>query len=318
MFFDDFIDKLIALPKAIANKLKPSSDINARVERYSDLEGVTTKGLNIGLWYVKHTKDLFLILVWFLSISAAVLWSFSLYYLGNYLFFGMKQDRESLSQLSQSVDVVRYNYDVNLEILDAQALVTKENTYDLIGFLSNKNNNTWGAFNYYFLVDGKHLGDGVGFILPNETKPLISLNQTIDYTPSKTVLVLDFFGWRRLNAHDVPNWEDYKANHLDFVVRDKVFFPGNESGLSENVDINQLSFNVTNQTSFNFKQAPFIITLYNGQNIVAVNRYIFYNFKSRQKEQVNLTIIGKLPNITDISVSPDINVMDNEVYGPID
>lgn len=315
---DNFIDTLIGLPKKLIDKLKPSSELEARVERYSDLEGVTTKKLNIGLWYIKHTKFFFLLVVWILGITAAVLWSFSLYLLSDYLFRGIKQDREALVQLSQSIDVVRYNYDSNLEILDAQALSIGDNHYDLVGSLKNKNTNTWGSFNYYFLVDGKPMGNSSGFILPNEQKFLISLNQPLDYTPAKVVLVLDYFGWRRLNAHTIPDWEKYKTDHIDFAVRDKIFLPGNESGLTENLNVNQLSFNVTNQTPFNYKQAPFLILLYSGNNLVSVNRYTFFEFKPRQKESVSLTIVGALPNITDISVLPDINVLDDTNYSSID
>jgi hypothetical protein len=315
---DNFIDNLIALPKKLSDKLKPSDELSARVERYTDIEGVSTKRLNTGLWYIKHTKLFFLIVVWTLGITAAVLWSFALYFLADYLFIGIKQDRQALLDLTQSIDVVRYNYDTNFEILDAQALAANSDSYDLIGSIKNKNTNAWGKFSYYFLVDGTKMGEGNGFILPNEEKYLISLGQKIDYTPSKVVLVVDRFPWHRLNAHTIPSWEEYKKDKIDFAIRDKVFSPGNESGLTENLDINQLSFNVTNQTSFNYKQAPFLIFLYSGQNLASINRYTFFNFTPRKKESVNLTIIGKLPNITDIVVVPDINVLDEANFGPIE
>ncbi len=318
MFLDNFIDKLINAPKSLVDKLKPSDEMAARVERYSDLEGTSTKKLNLGLWYAKHTKIFFLIVVWALAIVASVLWSFSLYLLADYLFVGLKEERANLNSLSQPIDIVRYNYDANLEILDAQALALGNNRYDLVGALKNTNTNVWGVFNYYFLVDGQRQGAGTGFILPNEQKFIISLNQTITTVPSKAVLVLDYFNWRRINAHDIPSWDKYRQDRIDFMVRDKQFLGGNESGLTGNLDINQLTFNVTNQTYFNYKQAPFLIILYSGRNLVAVNRYVFADFKSRQQQAVNLTIIGKLPNITDITVIPDINILDNNNFGPSD
>lgn len=317
MSLDKFIDALAGWPKKLSAKLRPSNELDQRVERYADLQGTSTKKLNFGLWYVQHTKIFFLVLVWSLVIVAAVLWSFSLYLLADYLFVGLKHDRETLAQLSQPIDVVRYNYDVNLEILEAEALPIGSNHYDLVGSLKNDNANVWGSFSYYFLADGKQLAGGAGFILPNEEKFLLSLNQEMSWRPQKVVLVLDYFSWRRLDAHKIPDWEQYKSDRLNFVVRDKVFTTANESGLTENVEVNLLSFNVTNQSIFNYKQVPFLVILYSGQEIVGVNRYTFANFQSGQKEAINLTIVGRLPNITSMVVVPDVNILEAGNFGQI-
>lgn len=315
MLLDKLINGLTAWPKKIIGKFQPGDSLNERVERYADLEGVSTKKLNFGLWYVRHTKTFFLLLVWSLVVSAAILWSFSLYLLADYLFVGLKQDREALYQLSQSIDVVRYNYDINLEILEAQALPLGANRYDLAGVVKNNNGNVWGVFDYYFLADGKRLNGGSGFVLPNEEKFLLSLNQEIGWTPQKVVLVLDYFNWRRINAHEISDWQKYRDDRLDFVVRDKLFVSANESGLTSNIAVNQLSFNITNQSIFNYKQAVFSIRLYSGGNLVGVHRYAIANFSSGQKEAINLTIFGQLPNITNIVVEPDINILDSGNFG---
>jgi hypothetical protein len=317
MSSDNLIDKLIAWPGALINKLKPSEDIAARVNRYSDLEGLSTKQLNVGLWYKQQTKLFFLVIVWALVVVASVLWSYSLYFLGDYLFVGLKQERENLSVLSESINVVHYDFDSGLAIGRAQALPLGNNHYDLIGTLANKNAQVRGLFNYYFLVDGRKFGGGSAFVFPQEERLVISINTQIDFTPTTVELVLDNFNWQRINLHDIPDWPAFKTSHLDFAIRDKVFTSAGESGLSDNLDINQLSFNLVNQTPFNYRQAPFVVILSSQGQIASVNRYVVLDFKPKQQEEVTLNIIGKLPPIDNIEVIPDIDILDKENFGPI-
>lgn len=299
------------------NKFKPSEDISDRVNRYSDQEGLSTKQLNVGLWYRQQSKLFFLIIVWALVIVASVLWSYSLYFLGDYLFVGLKQERQNLSALTESVGTVRYDFDQNLSMGPTQALLTGDNHYDLVGRVINKNTQVKANFSYYFLVNGKKVGGGSAFMFPEEERLVLSANEKIDTVPTTVVLVLEDFSWQRINPHEIPDWTVFKNSHIDFAMRDKVFVNANDSGLSENLDINQVSFNLVNQTPFNYRQAPFLVELYNQGQLVAINRYLVLDFKPGQKEAVNMTITGKLPPIDSIEVIPDINILDNNNYGPI-
>lgn len=317
MSLDNFIDKLVALPTALINKFKPSEEISERVNRYTDREGLSTKQLNVGLWYKQKTKLFFLIIVWTLVIVASVLWSYSLYFLGDYLFVGLKQERQNLGALTESINVVHYNFDNNFALGKAQAIPLGNGHYDLIGTVINKNTQVRASFSYYFLVDGKKFGNGSGFMFPQEERMVVSPNEKIDFVPSSVALVLDQFNWQRINLHEIPDWTSFKNNRINFAVRDKLFVSASDSGLSENLDINQVSFSVVNQTSFNYRQAPFIVLLYSKGQIVAVNRYVILDFKPQKQEAVTLTITGKLPPVDNIEVTPDINIIDGGIYGPI-
>lgn len=318
MSLNNFIDNLITLPGKLIDKLKPSEELADRVNRYKDIEGLSTKQLNVGLWYRQQTKLFFLIIVWTLVIVASVLWSYSLYFLGDYLFVGLKQERQNLSALTESINVVRYDFDANLSIGRAQALPLGNNHYDLIGTLTNNNIQVRGLFNYYFLVDGRKFGGGSAFIFPQEERLVISINAKIDFVPSSVVLVLDNFRWQRINLHEIPDWTSFKDNHLDFAIRDKVFVGAGESGLSENLELNQVFFSLVNQTPFNYRQAPFLVVLYSKGQIAAVNRYLVLDFKPKQQEKITLTITGKLPPIDSIEVIPDVDILNKNNYGPIE
>lgn len=317
MALDNFIDKLIALPNALIDKLKPSEEIAERVNRYTDQEGLSTKQLNVGLWYKQQTQLFFLIVVWALVIVASVLWSYSLYFLGDYLFIGLKQERSNLSALTESVDIVRYNFDANFSLGRAQALPLGDGHYDLIGTVVNKNTQVRATFKYYFLINDKKFGEGTGFVFPQEERMVVSPNEKIDFIPSNITLVLEDFNWQRINLHQIPDWKAFKDSRINFAVRDKIFVGASETGLSENLDINQVSFNLVNQTPFNYRQAPFLVLLYNKDQIVSVNRYVVVDFKSQKKEAATITITGKVPPVDSIEVIPDINILDDGNYGPI-
>ncbi len=318
MFLDNFIDKIISWPGILLDKLKPSEELTARVDRYSDLEGLSTKQLNVGLWYKQKTGLFFLVTVWSLVIIASVLWSYSLYFLGDYLFVGLKQDRQNLSALTEPINVVHYDFDANLSLGRAQALPLGDNRYDLIGSVINRNTRVKASFSYYFLVDGKPFGSGSSFVFPQEERLVLSVNAKIDFVPTSVVLVLDEFNWQRINSHDIPDWTSFKDERINFAVRDKVFVGASDSGLSENLDINQVSFSLINQTPFNYLQAPFLVLLYSKDQIVSVNRYLILDFKPGKKEDVVLSVAGKLPPVDKIEVIPDMDILDNANYGPIE
>ena len=317
MHLDKIIDWLISLPQKIGDLFKPKTDLESRVDKYADIQGVSTRELNFGLWYRRQTKLLFLLLVWFLVVAAAVLWSYSLYYLTNYLLTGVRENQKYLEQLSQPVDVVHYDYDSKLLIGQAQVIALKDGYYDLSGTLTNNNDNAWGTFSFYFVIDGKRQEGGQGFILPNETKMVAALNQQIPGTATQATMALEGFTWHRLDAHKIPNWDDFKASHLDFAVYDKIFTPADQTGLTQNLEINNLSFSITNKTPFNYKQAPFLAILYNGDKIVGVNRYVGLNFVPQSQLKASLSVVGHLPPITSIDVVPDVNLFDEGNYGPI-
>lgn len=317
MWLDKVVDTIIDFPSKLADRLKPDESLEARVNRYADLEGVSTKKLNTGLWYVKKNKLIFLTVVWALVLAAGVMWSYVLYYFGYYLFVGIKQDRQLYADIANPADVVRIDFDANLKVGVAQALAWGDDQYDLIGELVNDNQNAWGFFSYHFLINGRRYGEGRTFVLPNEKKFVTAFNQSIGAVPDQVVLVVENFSWRRVNFHLIPDWSTYRDERLNFVVRDKLFASAVESGLTENVDLNRLTFSIVNQSAFNFRQAPFLVLMYTQDKIVGINRYVVNDFFPRQEKAVSLTVVGHLPKISKVEVVPDINILDDTIFGPL-
>ena len=318
MFGDKIVNSLSGAAKKISGALEPKTDLNSRLERYVNLEGVSTKKLNLGLWYVKHQKLMFLALVWSLVAISAILWSYSLYYLTSFLLVGLRQDRENLLSLTTtSFERVQADYEANFKVEPAKVFSSGEGRYDLVAKVANNNDNVWVQFNYYFYVNGQVIGRGQGSVFPHEEKFIMSLNQPLALPAMEAKLVIENDLWAKINRHDIPDWQQFRDGRLNFLVRDKEFVSAAQSGLTESLSVNQLSFNITNQTPYNYRQLPLTIILYNGEQVVGVNQYLLKDFTPRQKVEVSLNVIGNLPPVTRIEVLPNINLLSPDIYGPI-
>lgn len=303
-------------PQTNPEDFSDDKDLDRRVKDFVDIGGVSTRFLGLSLWYVEHKKFLFLLTVWFLALSATVLWSFCLYYFTYYLLVGARQDRENELALSEfSVTAPRQLQGwTDLQKVFIKALPTGQDRYDLAGQVINPNQDIWATFDYYFLIDGVPTERQSGFVFPGETKTLISVGQTLPSTPIDGTLVLERVGPDRFKARDMPDWPAFKEDHLKFLVQDKIFTPYTQTGLTEKLPINRLSFSLINQTAFNYRQAKFIITLYQGNNLLAVDNYIVRDFMSKEKKNINLSIIGSLSAVNRIDIVPDINIINSSEY----
>lgn len=305
--------------KSIDNS-KASSDsaateLEKKLNNFTDVEGLSTRGLTFGVWYMKHRRNFFLIAVWFLTIIATVLWVYSLYYFGYYLLVGSKTDRLNESIISDNPRAVEQRKLLSsLSYGFVQSVDLGRNSYSLIGKLASANKSNWSIFDYYFLVDGEPMGTSTSYILPNDEKYLTSVIDGLPTQPDSVQLIVTNFRWSRIDYHKISSWPDYKSDRLSFLVLDKKFVGANESSLSDRLPVNSLSFNITNRTAYSFREASLQVILYSGSEVVYVKDYIINNFYSKERRDINLTLIGSLPNITRVEVLPEINILDQNVY----
>ena len=76
-------------------------EIEAKMKNYVSTEGITTKQLEIGLWYVEHKKHFRMIFIIFLIIVGAVSWAYTIYGFAYYIAKGMTEDEILTKQLVQ-------------------------------------------------------------------------------------------------------------------------------------------------------------------------------------------------------------------------
>jgi len=303
------------------SKLKDKSNesnLEAKVEQYEDIEGISTKKLNFGLWYVEHRRQLRLFLIVFLIIIAAVSWTYTIYGFAYYITRGMTEDELLIRAVIQT-NAIGHDYIQQISAQDlkyypVKILRSTDGKYDLIAEIQNPNQKWWAEFDYYFLVGGKEYGHDTGFILPGEVKYLMALAQEFRGKPTVAKLVIKDISWSRINQHKITNWPDFRDSHLNIVVEDIKFTPASQSNLSEKVSLNQLQFSAINKTAYNYWDVGFIILLYSGPNIVNVNKYSISDFMSGEKRQIQASWSGKIGRVDSVEVIPEINIMDDDIY----
>jgi hypothetical protein len=293
-------------------------DIEARLKNYTSPEGVTTKQLEIGLWFVEHKLLLRKILYGFLILIAAVSWSYSIYGFAYYLSRGMNDDAIS-AKLLVATNTIGHDYVVEVgakPISIAQVGVLKSTNikYDFYAQIRNDNAKWWAEFDYYFSAAGLETPKAKGFILPSGTKYLLALAQDFSFEPAQVQLVMENIGWHRIDQHKIPDWNAFYQDHLNIASADIKFTPSSANLQSEKLNLNQLSFSVINHSAYNYWDAGFVILLHSGEGLANVNYYTLSDFMSGQKRPVEISWPGDLAWVDTVEIIPEINIMKDDIY----
>ncbi len=297
-------------------------DKPVNIDRYQDLDGVSMKKLEAGLWYLEHRELFFKILIGALIAIAVATWTNTLWNFGYYLFKGMNEDEALIRQLlaTRSFD---HDYIATLVAhppIIGPVSVFEVNTgkglprYDLYATITNPNPRQVGSFDYSFKSAAGELADARSFLLPGETKVLLALSIESDRAPENVQLAIQSISWRRLGARELPDWEAYRNERLNIETSDIKFTPARSSGLSEKLNVSDLSFSITNKSAYNFWQADAVILLYNRGQLAGVNRYRLERFKSGETRRVEMSMTGGANRADEIRIVPEIDILDKNNY----
>jgi hypothetical protein len=298
--------------------LTEEKEIETKLKNYTGPEGIATRDLEIGLWYVEHKRQMMMLLYGFLIIVGAISWAYTIYGFAYYLAVGMNQDEILAKQLVET-KAIGHDYVLgvgakDLSISQAEILKSANKKYDLAAQIRNDNQSWWAEFDFYFITPGFETKIMDGYILPRETKYFFALAQESINFPQDAQLVLENLRWHRLNPHQIPEWDVYYKEHLNIESTDIKFTPASQSLISEKLNLNQLSFNVINNTAFNYWQTGFTILLYSGGGLVDINHYLLDNFMSGQKRSVEISWTADLGRVDKIEIVPEINIMKDDIY----
>jgi len=300
------------------DEIKKELEIKKQVEEYKDTEGLSTKKLNLGLWYVEHKRDFRLIFMGLLIAFSAITWAYSIYGLAYYIVRGMEEDEILIKTLVQA-NVIGHDY---IEQISAQDLRyyqvnifnSSQGKYDLAARVDNPNQRWWAEIDYYFSEGSSQTESAKTFILPDESKYLMALAQDFKARPVNVRLVVKNVSWRRVNRHEIADWQDYKDNYLNIIVENIKFTPADKSNFSEKINLNQVDFNVINKTAYNYWQVDFPILLYSGDNLLGVNRYTLSELMSGENRIVEVRWPGNLGRINKVDIAPELNILEKDIY----
>ena len=299
-------------------KLNQEKEIDKKVKNYVSTEGITTKQLEIGLWYIEHKRQFKMVLIGCLILISAVSWAYVIYGFAYYIARGMNEDEVLIKELVQA-NGANHNYikqiaAKNLALGPVEIISLSGKKYDLYTELKNDNQKWWAEFDYYFAAAGRKTEKTKGYILPEQTRYLTALAEDFSYYPEDGRLIIENINWRRINQHEIPDWEAYRASHLNIDSAEIKFIPARLNPLSEKLGLNQLSFKAINNTAYNYWSVGFNILLYGGGRITGLNHYILNDFMSGQTRLVEISWPGDLNRTDRVEIISEINPMKDDIY----
>jgi hypothetical protein len=302
------------------NKQNNSSDSLGKVNlnRYeTDIEGVSIKTLERGLWWTKNRKKLKITLVILLILVSIFSWGYTLYGFGYYLLVGMNADNQTVKNIAQSSlpgqDYLNQRTYKNLVLTPAR-YIANNGKYDLYEVITNPNAKWWATFDYCFKGGDGEQACGKEFILPGEKKYITALAEAFNSAPSDLNFITDNLDWNKIDNHLIPDWNTYRNDHLNISLSNQLFTPAANNASTDKLSLNSLAFSLTNNSAYSYWEAPFTIILTNDSGIAYLTSYTASNFGSHSSRDVKLTWAGGMGAVTGISVIPDLNILNNNIY----
>lgn len=288
--------------------------IEKDVQSFRDETGLSTRQLDWGLWFIRHRKKTVVAAVWLLGLLGAATIAYSLYSVGHYFIVGRAQDLELYKELNAPVGRPEGITELPLSYGSPAVYPASGNRYDIAVAVTNPNERGTAYFSYYFTLGDQKIGQTNSFILPGETKYLLALGQTLPGVGSMPGLMIENYSVKRIDSHQISDWEAYRRSHLDLQIENATYVPGSQSGLSEKISVGELDFTVTNRSPYGYQDARFIILLKSGDAVVGVGDYHMQNFRSGETRTPQLLWPGTLPSVTTIEIIPDIDILDPNIY----
>lgn len=281
-------------------------------EYKSDI-GLTEKRLDFGLWFVKNRNRLFMGLIVALSLIGLITWFNTIYSFGDYYFRGAEADDAIVKEAVETRVKKSDRVDPTEVKVGAVKAIKSGDKVDFAVKIDNVNSEHWSHFSYVFVAGGFESELQEGFILPGESKYLILLSQKTNSTRSAGVRFSDV-SWTRVSKHEYPDWQQFVDDRMKINVIDSEFLPAKSSGLSEKINLALLSFEVSNDSPFNYWGVNLNMLLYSRGQLVAVDKYALNEFRSGDIRDIKISMPGSIASVSRIEIIPEINLTKDDIY----
>jgi len=298
---------------------KPQDDdsiSNVNIEKYKDLDGLSLKKLNFGLWYLEH-KDLLRISIYvFLGLIAFITWSIFFKTFGYYVLVGMREDQALINEMVNNPGILHEQVLKTaahpIQVKSANVILNSNGNYDIVTKISNVNKKYFSRFVYYFNAGNEKIGPFEDFILPNEEKYLILNNHEFSRRPGSVKLDISN-SWNKIDGHKIKDWNIYRDNYIDFDISNKKFSNPRESSLSEKLNLSVVEFDIKNNSAYSYYSVELDVLLYSRGKLVAVNKYPLERFDSGENRHINMTWSGKVNRADTIEIVPNIDILERDI-----
>lgn len=284
-------------------------------EKYVDpTDEFGSKQLKWGMWYIRN-KILFNRLgIIMLSVFIAGTFGFSLWKGGLILYYDFFQQPAMEAELTRAV-----NYDIfnqrrlpqQLQIMDVQILPGGVDKNDAIAEMANPNERYIIYFNYYFNFGAQQSPRHQGFLLPFEVRPIAAMGLDSGWAVGSANIVIDNISWRRISSHLVSDVSSWQNERMIFSISDFTF---KQAGTTGGASSNIISFKLTNNSPYSYKDAVFYIGLYQSNSMVGLMKLPVQDLRSLEVRDVDLRSFVSNLVVDEIKLFPAIDLYDKTAY----
>jgi len=279
------------------------------LSQYEDVEGITTKKLNFGLWFVSSRSFFRTLFIGILLCISIISWFYVLYNLGFYYSRGMREDEIMVREMimnNLNHDAILARMPVDLVYAPVDIIDNGGDQYDFLIQIRNPNERHAAEITYCF-IDGndREISCAPNFILPGQKKKIISLGQKLD-NPLAVKFIIKNTRFKLIDLHIYPDWEGFSEERLKIEVSDIDLVS------EDKLDI--LKFKAKNDTGFNYWEVVFNIIFYSRDSIVGLDQYLISNFMSGESRDLSKNYTEPFGRVSDIEIIPEINILRDDIY----
>lgn len=281
---------------------------------------ITEKQLKWGYWWVTHKLQLKALLTIALGVVAFSLLGYAVYGFADWFFGSGVSERAAIGQMASQptgyLEIQAQSRPTDVTIESARVLISGSDSYDLVSRVVNPNDDWRVMMTWHFEVAGRMVGDPrMTAVLPNGANWLVQLGYKSADVPTGAQLVVDDFAWRRLDKHKVrPDWDSWAGERLDIRFEDVEYLT---PAADDPLGVSRVTFNVANRTGYSYWRMGFVVSLMDQGNLVGINRVAVSQLRAGETRPVDATWFSALPRVTEVQVSPEINILDESVYMPV-
>ncbi len=285
--------------------------------RYVDPTGeFTSKGLSLGLWWVKHKVLFYYLLIGGLAALSAGFWIFGLIKWGIYL-FGIPNSNlleRQAAQFSNYDDLIQHFNPVPLQVVSTNLFQDGGDKVDAVSEIENPNEDYIATFDYSFILGGTTTAPASAQTLVKSRTLVATLGVADSSGASGAVLQIKNLRWQRISRHDIADPKSWQDSRINFSISSTTF----ESPQSTpDLKVNRLAFILKNESAYGYKQPRFYVGLYNQGGLVGVMPLQTDDFHSLEAKNIDLRNFTSNLQVQNIEIFPLIDIYDKNAYLPL-
>jgi len=220
----------------------------------------------------------------------------------------MAQEKLNLQLLAEA------NKPKDLVVSETRVLRGNKGSVDFMTEIINPNTQ-WAvdSLQYYYTEGGAKTDMETDYVLPGQTKYLLHFNYPSTSTSLAVRLVLEKVNWKK-----VVDFDTMQKSMIDFEVKNAKVSSVAKVTEATPESVTNISFDIFNKSAYSFWEPRFVILLERGGDLVAVAETNLAALGSNEKRTESINLFQNIPASTQITIIPDINILDPGVFKGFD